>query len=692
MTFSDLKKADLSTLTGIGPKAKESYHALGVESVADLITFMPKGYEDRSKRVCIGYQVPDGQWTNTIVTVISKSFFGKGLKNVKATVVDTQSGVRGEILGFNRSYLDHVLFVGSTYSLYANQMPSNGYRYPQFSQFEIKAVTSDFDSIESTINPIYPLAGCLTENSIRRDIRNALARTDSIDDDLPDYILEKYHLISRDEAIRKLHFPKTVDDIKISRRTLAFSEVFYMQLLAMRKSKIATRRSTEKKIYQIEQDFISSLPFDLTEDQKHVLDEIRTDMSQSQNMNRLLQGDVGCGKTVVAWISALHAIAEGRQVAFMAPTELLARQHAQSAAKLFEKTGISIAFLDSEVKPNQRKTLLDQLKKGNIQLLIGTHALFSKDVEYQNLGYVIIDEQHRFGVEQRASLFQKGENPDILLMTATPIPRTLAMTIYGNLNVSTIKTLPHGRLPIKTFTVDNDHKEAMYQAVGKEFERSHQAYFVYPRIEPSEEENREEVERQNIKDVTTMFTLLSERYSSYKGALIHSKLPDDQKIKILNDFTDAKLDFLVATSVVEVGLDVPKATIMVVEHSENFGLSALHQLRGRVGRSSLQSWCFLSHESPLTDDAKKRLSVLKRTNDGFEIAEEDLKIRGPGEITGLRQSGFNNMKFASLDKDIAMMSLARDEVKNILEKDPGLLDIENAVIRQTLGELKPCLQ
>lgn len=687
MRFSELKNADISSLTGVGPKAKESYKSLGISSVADLVTFLPKGYEDRSSRVCIGHQIPGGSLTNTFVVVQSKSFFGKGLKNIKAIVEDTESGVRAELLGFNRPYLDHVLYIGSQYHLYGNQMPFNGFGRIQFSQFEVKAVSEQqaMMGIDGGIIPVYSLAGSLTENSIRRDIKNALARTENIEDDLPVAIMKKYNLMERDLAIRKLHFPKDENDITQARRTLAFSEVFYLQFLALKKGLNILRRSTEKKTYKIEKDFIQDLPFALTPDQEKVLDEIRTDMSQSQSMNRLLQGDVGCGKTLVAWVSALHAIAEGRQVAFMAPTELLARQHAQSASKLFEKSGITIAYLDGQVKTGPRKALLEQLKKGNINLIIGTHALFSKDVEFCNLGYVIIDEQHRFGVEQRAALFQKGQNPDILLMTATPIPRTLALTLYGNLNVSTIKTMPAGRLPIITYTVDSAHREAMYQAIGKELERGHKAYFVYPRIDSEEED-------QSILDVTSMYRTLSERYSSFRGALIHSKLKDDEKIGILNDFSFGKLDFLVATSVVEVGIDVADATCMVVENSENFGLSALHQLRGRVGRSMLQSWCFLSHNQNLTEDAVRRLSVLKRTNDGFEIAEEDLKIRGPGEITGIRQSGFNNLKFASLDKDLSMMAQARDEVNVILATDPGLLRAENAVIRQTLGELKTCLQ
>jgi ATP-dependent DNA helicase RecG len=348
------------------------------------------------------------------------------------------------------------------------------------------------------------------------------------------------------------------------------------------------------------------------------------------------------------------------------------------ADALFRNTGITVAFLNGEVHGKPRQMLLDQLKAGNIDLLIGTHALFSKDVEYRNLRYVIIDEQLRFGVEQRRALLEKGIEPDVLLMTATPIPRTLALTVFGNLNVSTIKTMPKGRLPVKTYLVDDTKRDEMYRAVGVEMQRGHQAYFVYPRID--DEGNSD------LRDVESMYDFLSrEKYPNFRGTLIHSRLPEDDKIRILNDFAAGKLDYLVSTSVVEVGIDVPNATCMVVEHSENFGLSALHQLRGRVGRSTLQSWCFLAYEDSITEDGKKRLSVLRRTNDGFEIAEEDLKIRGPGELSGLRQSGFLHLKYADLEKDVSLMSMARDEVETILSNDPGLLSLDNSVIRRVLA-------
>lgn len=682
--FIGALKGDIKGLTGIGKKTREEYEKLGVRTICDLISMTPRGYEDRSHRICIGHQNDDeGTWTNTFVRAESVNLFGAGRKNVKIIVRDTENNQKAFLMGFNRTFLAKTVFPGCYYHLYANITPyGTGLTA---SQFELKPVREEDLMVvgdmllDQGILPVYGLSGTLTQKTLRRDVKAALAVAGHIDDEIPQVIMDKYRLMPLDKAFREIHFPTSEKNLKDARRSLAFREVFYLQLQAKRRPPVERKRQAiDSKIYTAETNFIKSLPFELTADQVKVLDEIRKDMSGPESMNRLLQGDVGSGKTLVAWVSALHAICTGVQVAFMAPTELLARQHAQVADSLFRESGVRVAFLNGEVHGKPRQALLEQLKAGNIDLLIGTHALFSKDVEYRNLRYVIIDEQHRFGVEQRQALLEKGLEPDVLLMTATPIPRTLALTVFGNLNVSTIKTMPKGRLPIITHLVDDSKRDRMYDAVGVEMQRGHQAYFVYPRID--DEGNSD------LRDVQTMYEFLStKKYPQFHGALIHSRLPEEDKISILNDFAAGKLDYLVSTSVVEVGIDVPNATCMVVEHSENFGLSALHQLRGRVGRSSLQSWCFLAYEKTITEDGKKRLSVLRRTNDGFEIAEEDLKIRGPGELSGIRQSGFLHLKFADLEKDVPMMAAARDEVDAILSSDPGLLSMDNAVIRQVLS-------
>lgn len=717
MRIKDLE-VSVNKLAGVGPKTAALYKTLGIETVFDLIATPPRGYEDRTKRVCIGEQQDSLNQTNTVVVVLSKSFFGPRLSSIRITVEDTLNGRRAILLGFNRSFLDKQVFAGSYYSLYGNQILQNngsrgqGGKYPEFSQFEIKHVKDSDSFVPGGLLPVYGLTANLTQNTVRRDVKNALSGVCALEPVLPFPVTRKYRLTDYFEALRTMHAPRSIEEARTARRTLAFTELFYLQLSTQRKSGEDVKRDRKTvKVYAAEEKFIKNLPYSLTADQEKVLSEIREDMASSGRMNRLLQGDVGCGKTLVAWISALHAISEGRQVAFMAPTELLARQHASSASVLFEKTGVNIAYLDGTVHGRSRTLLLKELESGNIDLLIGTHALFSKDVVYRNLGYVIIDEQHRFGVEQRNALFGKGENPDVLLMTATPIPRTLALTMYGNLNVSFIKIMPAGRLPVKTFVISSERREEMFRAVEVEFSRGHQAYFVYPRIEAEEDggseresggagdgvqgtarpvsagasERNPSAQDNGLKDVETMYEELSERYSRYRGALIHSRLTDDEKIRILSDFAEGKLDFLVATSVVEVGIDVKNATCMVVENAGNFGLSALHQLRGRVGRSSLQSWCFLVYDNPLSEDGRKRLSVLRSTTDGFVIAEEDLKIRGPGEITGLRQSGFLNLKYARLDSDIELMAEVRDEVSALLESDSGLIKAENAPVRENLG-------
>ena len=682
MFVGELKR-DIRTLTGVGKKSGEDYANLGIETIGDLVQMMPRGYEDRSHRICIGRQnSDDGNWTNTFVKVESVSEFGAGRKNVKIIVRDTGNNRKAFLMGFNRTYLSKTVFPGSFCHLYANVTPyGTGLTA---SQFELKPVREE-DLVagdlllDQGILPVYALSGSLTQKSLRRDVKAVLSSIGRIDDEIPQSVMERNRLMPLDKAFREIHFPTSEESLAQARRTLAFREVFYLQLEAKRRPQVERKRQAiPSRVYDAERRFIEHLPFVLTDDQNKVLDEIRNDMSGSESMNRLLQGDVGSGKTLVAWVSALHAICDGAQVAFMAPTELLARQHAQVADALFKDSGISVAFLNGEVHGKPRQALLDQLKAGNIDLLIGTHALFSRDVEYRNLRYVIIDEQHRFGVEQRRALFEKGIEPDVLLMTATPIPRTLALTVFGNLNVSTIRTMPKGRLPVITYLVDDSKRDKMYDAVGVEMRRGHQAYFVYPRIDDGG--------NSDLRDVESMYRFLSrEKYPMFRGTLIHSRLPEDDKIRILNDFAAGKLDYLVSTSVVEVGIDVPNATCMVVEHSENFGLSALHQLRGRVGRSTLQSWCFLAFEKTITEDGKRRLSVLRRTNDGFEIAEEDLRIRGPGELSGLRQSGFLHLKYADLEKDVSMMAIARDEVDAVLSTDPGLIGLDNSVIRKVLA-------
>ncbi|MCL2809824.1 MAG: ATP-dependent DNA helicase RecG, partial [Treponema sp.] len=475
--------------------------------------------------------------------------------------------------------------------------------------------------------------------------------------------------------------------------TLIYEELFYLEVLILRRA--IERKKYKNKILQnelhsnvlmdksfspLQQHLLERLPFSLTQGQLDAITDINQDICANIPMARLLQGDVGSGKTLVSFMAALRTIEGAGQAAIMAPTELLARQHAENAALVLEPLGIRIAFLTGNVKAAGRKELLKNLANGMINIIIGTHALFSKDVEYKNLKLVVIDEQHRFGVTQRSLIMTKGHSPDLLMMSATPIPRTLALTIFGDMDVSVIKDKPPGRKPIITHLAKESNEKKVYDYIRKELEKGRQAYFVYPLIADGDE----------IKDAVSMMDRLSKKiFPGFKIALIHSKIPEEEKKQTMDSFRKGEIKILTATSVVEVGVDVPNATCMVIEHAERFGLSALHQLRGRVGRGQEQSYCFLVYSDEYTEDAKTRLLVMLENTDGFVIAEEDLKIRGPGLITGIEQSGYLSLGIANPVRDFEELKKARDDVLSILENDPDVLLENNQIIARVMKEAPP---
>ncbi|MBR1918942.1 MAG: ATP-dependent DNA helicase RecG [Spirochaetales bacterium] len=674
MLIAELENS-VSSLKGVGPAARNDYAKLGISTFADLLHLSPRGYDDRSVMTTLDDVTEENTQINSEIYVMSHTYFGgfkRGQRTLKV-VCKEKSGRNLSLLCFGRAFLEKQLSVGSAWYINATVTKNRGeWQTSAFSVYRTQE-----EAGVGKILPIYPLSGNLTQKIIRRDVGNILSNRFLVfDDEMPSYLYEKYDLLHTDQAIRLLHFPNNMGDVERARRSLALSELLLMEIGVKREGNPGKRRSGKAQISKLERDFIRKLPFSLTEDQKSCLEDIRNDLDSSFQMNRLLQGDVGCGKTLIAWMSALHVIDHHGQVAFMAPTELLARQHAEKAAELLEPLGVRIAFITGDVKGKGRKLLLEALRRGDVDIAIGTHALFSRDIEYRNLRYVIIDEQHRFGVEQRQTLSAKGINPHMLMMSATPIPRTLALTFFGDLSVSTIHTMPGGRKPIITHLVTEHGREKMYQAVGVEFKRGHQAYFVYPKIDDEGESD--------LRDVTTMYDFLRNKYPEVPSALIHSRLPEEEKMDILERFRRKELMYLVSTSVVEVGIDIPDATCMVIEHSERFGLAALHQLRGRVGRSSLQSWCFLVFSNSLTDDARSRLSVMRDTTDGFIIAEKDLEIRGPGEFAGARQSGFLRLRYASLAGDIELIEIAGSEAEEIIARDRGLISAENYMLRTLL--------
>ena len=665
-------RKSITILPRIGKKKADEYRKIGISTLEDLVLYAPRAYDDRREEKLIRNVTDEDGEVNCHITVLAHSAFSsKGGRTVKVTASD-DDGTRVELLCFNRPFLENTLRLGSEW--YLNGQVKKLYGTYQSASFEVKKTKAE--SGIGRILPLYPLSGTLKQNDLRIPIAAALSILSPIDEILPLEIREKYNLYTRENALNELHFPTDEKTLSKARETLAFTELLVMELKILREKPVRT--TTKIRESELERKLIASLPFSLTDDQEAVLEEIRSDLAKKIPMQRLLQGDVGSGKTLVAWLSALFIISKGGQVAFMAPTELLARQHAENAFRLLSPLGVRISYITGDVKGKSRKLALEALKKGQIDLAIGTHALFSSDVAFRSLEYVIIDEQHRFGVGQREALKTKGESVHMLSMTATPIPRTLALTLFADMDVSTIKTMPQGRKKIITYTVGPQSRDKMYASIGVEFQRGHQAYFVYPRIDDEGESD--------LRDVMTMYEFLQKKYPFIPSAFIHSRLPEEEKMKILEDFRDNKISYLVATSVVEVGIDIPNATCMIIEHADRFGLAALHQLRGRVGRSSLQSYCFLVFEDGLSQEARERLSVMKETNDGFVIAEKDLAIRGPGEIAGNRQSGFLKLRFASLTDDTLLVSRAKMEAERILSSDHGLISGVNTGLRKALTD------
>ena len=662
----------VAKIKGIGKVSAADIASLSVEKASDLITLYPRSYDDRTRLSSLNEIEAEGGKLNSAVEIVEHShYMSRGQRVLKMTCRELSSGRTLYLHCFGRSFMESAYPAGTSWFINADVTRTGSV----FSASSFTLGASEEQAGLGRILPVYPLSGSLTQKAVRRAVNSILSvKYIRFDDELPLSLIEKHGLLHTDEAIRQIHNPQNAELLDRAKKTLAYTELFYLELKLLRTKDSAVKTGPVRPS-SLEQKVISSLPFTLTADQEKCLDEIRADMDYG-HMNRLLQGDVGSGKTLVAWLSALHIIAQGCQAAFMAPTELLARQHAEGAAQLLKDTGVRVAFLTGDVKGKERGYLLDALKKGEIDLAIGTHALFSKDVAFKKLGLVIIDEQHRFGVEQRQALSGKGRRVHALMMSATPIPRTLAMTVFGSMDVSTIRTMPAGRKPVITHIVDEKNRERMYASISVEFSRGHQAYFVYPRIDDEGESS--------LKDVTSMFSFLQTKYPEVPSALIHSRLSEEEKIRILDDFRAKKLMYLVSTSVVEVGIDVPDATCMIIEHAERFGLAALHQLRGRVGRSSLQSWCFLVYYGNLTEEARSRLVVMRESTDGFRIAEEDLLIRGPGEFTGNRQSGYLRLKMASLTEDVELMAQAREDAQAVLAEDKGLISAGNSMIRQLI--------
>ncbi len=673
----------ITELKGIGARTAEWYRRMGIITWFDLITHLPRSYEDRSVRIPFskGY---DRQAVLTVMEVISHSRIRfKGGFALKVMVRDETAAA--SLLCFGRNFLKNTLIPGRKFYFYGRGQVQYGEL--QFSSFETAPFREEAPPPPefSRIIPVYPLAGQLTQKIIRKDIAGLLrSSVKHIRNEVPEKLLSDYSLLPTPEALKEIHFPSSPARRDGARRSLVFGEFFYLHLTVRRRAlkREAVRRTAVSYPRNLNNRLLESLPFRLTDGQERSVSEITADLESGKPMARLLQGDVGSGKTLTALLAASLVIDGGRQAAFMVPTELLARQHAEESARLLEALGVRIALLHGGMRRKDRQLLLDALAAGEIDLLIGTHALFTHDVAFRDLGLVIIDEQHRFGVLQRLSLTKKGITPDLLFMTATPIPRTLTMTIFGDLDISVIDTMPPGRKPVITHLAAEASRERVYQAVRAEFDRGRQGYFVYPRIEFSDSSE--------LKDAVSMYEYLTQQvYPGIPAGLIHSQLPQEEKQSVMDAFSSGAIVYLVSTTVVEVGVHVANASCMVIEHAERFGLSALHQLRGRVGRGAHQAYTFLIFSEEITDQGKQRLKIMKESCDGFRIAEEDLKIRGPGDIAGLQQSGFIQLIYADLVGDLDLLHETLPAARQVLKEDPGLLSGAYSLCREVLQKAPP---
>lgn len=677
-------EVDVMYIKGVGPKVAYKLNKLGIFTAQDLMMYFPKKHIDYSSRTLIR-DLKEGQTTTVFGFIKSVSSFNtRNNLSVTRVVIGDESG-RFELSFFNAKGNRYLLqrmktqFPQNAGIMVSGVVKMNNYSgqltmdKPTYS-----IMTGEFkEDANSNLNiarivPIYTICEDLSIKTLRKAIFNAIELyKNDIKNIVPDFIRERLGIMNKKDAVKQIHFPETMNDLEHARFSLIFEELFLIQLklIRLRENTAKTTSAYNLQVHKdgLVQKFIAGLPFELTSGQKQAVNEILQDMNSDAPMQRLLQGDVGSGKTVVATIMLLAAVENGYQGALMAPTEILAQQHYNNLVQWLTPLGLSVGlFLGSHGKKVRQKFETD-LKNGQMNIAVGTHALIQENVDFNNLGAIVVDEQHRFGVKQRNILKRKSQNPQMLTMTATPIPRTLALTVHGDLDLTVINELPKGRKPIKTI-LTGSHRQ-VWDLIKQEVESGRQAYIVYPLIDESETLSAKAATIEAEK-------LQQEVFPQFKIGLLHGKLKNDKKEEVMKDFKDGKYDILVSTTVVEVGVDVPNATVMVIENAERFGLSQLHQLRGRVGRSSLQSYCVLITSSR-SQETRERLGIMTETNDGFVIAEKDLQLRGPGEFLGTRQSGLPDLIISDIVRDAKILEIARNEaidfVKNYNIEDFPML-------------------
>ncbi len=675
---------------GVGPKLAKLFERKGIRTVEDALYFLPRCYEDRRNLKKISELRTGGKETGFGEILLSGvAFYQNKRKRVFEAVVGDESGVitlkwfaGNERYLVNRFKKGRKLIFSGDVRWFRDQREIH---HP-----DVEMVDGDIE--EDYLNfkrivPIYSETEGLYQRTLRRLMKNVLdAYANELSSPIPQEIVERQDLIDFSEAFRRVHFPpdgELIEALNFQRsdghRRIIFDEFFFLELgLALKKRGMTLERGISFQCNGLlAQRMLDLLSFQLTRAQERVWAEIKADLRSPHPMNRLIQGDVGSGKTVVALLASLYVVECGYQAAIMAPTEVLAEQHYLNLHRWVEPLGIKVILLTSSIKGSGREDLYDRIRRGDIQLVIGTHAVIQEAVEFQRLGLAIVDEQHKFGVVQRGLLKKKGENPDVLVMTATPIPRTLAMTIYGDLDVSLIDEMPPGRVPVETRVFRESGRERVYRIVEEEIRKGRQAFVVYPLVEESE--------KLDLKDATRMAEhLQKDVFPEFRIGLLHGRMKSDEKEEIMAGFKERKIQILVATTVIEVGIDIPNASVMVVEHAERFGLSQLHQLRGRIGRGRYPSKCILLAQYRSSEDARVRLRAMEKTNDGFRIAEEDLDLRGPGDFFGIRQSGFPDFRVAHLVRDTPLLIEARKEAFQLIQEDPELVHPSHAALRDIL--------
>lgn len=671
----DLNK-DVKYIKGVGPARVELLNKLGIFTLKDLITYYPRTYEDRNKPKYI-CECEEGE------EVLIEAIVCSGMTNVRLKgktmqrlIVRDETG-SATITWFNQTYLKSKFKVGDKYKFFGKVSKKAGKVMFNSPVFDVEEKSQN----TGRIIPIYPLTYNLSQNNLRKIIEAAMEEVyGKLQETLPQYLLKEYNLENINDATKHIHFPDEFKDFNIARNRLVFEELLSVQLALLelknsyRDEEQGIKFSKEVKMSEV----IHTLPFKLTKAQLRVLEEIDNNMESEKSMNRLLQGDVGSGKTVVAMCAAYKAVKSGYQAAIMAPTAILATQHLENFKGILETLDIKCELLISGITKKRKEDILERLRNGDIDILIGTHAIIEENVVFKNLGLVVTDEQHRFGVKQRTKIAEKGNNPDVLVMTATPIPRTLALILYGDLDISIIDELPPNRKKVETFAVGKNMTERVNHFIKKQIQDGRQAYVVCPLVEENEE--------MDLKSVEKLFeTYRKEIFPEYRVEYIHGKMRPKDKDSIMERFKNKEIDILISTTVIEVGVDVPNSNIMVIENAERFGLAQLHQLRGRVGRGEYQSYCILKFEGK-SENVRKRMKVMCETNDGFIISEKDLELRGAGDFFGTMQHGLPEFKIANLFEDIETLKMVQSVAMKILSEDPKLEKDKNKLLKELIKE------